>query len=239
MPTSVSSPDLLQTIAAAQAAAAQGQTKSITVNGKAVPVPIRSRRRVAGRDCCIYFLMLDRFANAAAAPRGTWNQIYHFRQGGTFKGVEAQLGYLADLGTKAIWLSPVLKNVKPDTADNYHGYGAQDFANVDERFASDGTQATAETELVELVERAHARGLHVIFDIVLNHAGRVFDYVRPEGVVQTFSDATIVNGPLGDEPPIEWVNGLGSPLSDWTDLRLGDRGPGYQCHATPDAGVVQ
>ena len=114
MPTSISSPDLLQTIAAAQTAAAQGQTKSITVNGKQVEVSYPFPSPGDWRGCCIYFLMLDRFANAAAPPNGTWNQIYPRRQGGTFKGVEAQLGYIADLGTKAIWLSPVLKNVKPD-----------------------------------------------------------------------------------------------------------------------------
>ena len=217
MPTSITSADLLETIRAAQAAAAQGQTKNITVNGNQVEVRYPFPSPGDWRNCCIYFLMLDRFANATAAPRGTWNQIYKQRQGGTFKGVEAQLEYIADLGTKAIWLSPVLKNVKPDGDYNYHGYGAQDFVNVDERFASDGTRAAAEVELAELVEQAHARGLYVIFDIVLNHAGQVFDYVRPDGVVESFSDAAVMNGPLGDEPPIEWVNGFGVPRPDWTD----------------------
>jgi hypothetical protein len=101
---------------------------------------------------------------------------------------------------------------------NYHGYGAQDFVNVDERFASDGTRATAEIELAELVEQAHGRGLYVIFDIVPNHAGRVFDYVWSGGVVQTFSDAGVLNGPLGDEPPIEWVDGSGpgNARKEWT-----------------------
>jgi hypothetical protein len=170
------------------------------------------------RDCWIYFLMLDRFNNPAAGPRGpAWNQIYNSRHGGTFKGVQAQLGYLADLGAKAIWLSPVLKNSKPDFTYNYHGYEAQDFVNVDERFASDGTRATAESELEELVEEAHARGVYIVFDIVLNHAGRVFDYERPEGVVSTFTDAGVMNGPLGDEPSIEWLNGFGFPRSDWKD----------------------
>jgi 1,4-alpha-glucan branching enzyme len=163
MPTSITSPDLLETISAAQTAAAQGQTKNINVNGQQIKVSYPFPSPGDWRDCCIYFLMLDRFRNAAAAPRGTWNQIFERRQGGTFKGVEGQLGYIADLGTKAIWLSPVLKNTKPDVDFNYHGYGAQDFVNVDERFASDGTRTTAETELAELVEQAHARGLYLIF----------------------------------------------------------------------------
>ena len=218
MPTTITSPDLLRTIQAAQAAAAQSQSKLVTVDGQQIKIPYPFPSPADWRDCWIYFLMLDRFANPVAGPRGpAWNQIFAHRHGGTFKGVQSQLGYLADLGAKAIWLSPVLKNSKPDFNFNYHGYETQDFVNVDERFASDGTRATAEQELVELVEEAHARGLYIIFDIVLNHAGRVFDYERPEGVVSIFSDAGVMNGPLGSEPPIQWLNGFGFPRSDWRE----------------------
>jgi 1,4-alpha-glucan branching enzyme len=40
------------------------------------------------------------------------------------------------------------------------------------------------------VDEAHARGLHVILDVVLNHAAQVFDYVRDGGarVVEDFAD---------------------------------------------------
>ena len=217
MPTAITSPDLLQTISSAQTAASQRKTKSITVNGKQIDVPFPFPSPGDWRDCWIYFLMLDRFANPSVAPRGVWNQIFTHRHGGTFKGVESQLDYLADLGAKAIWLSPVLKNSKPDFEYNYHGYATQDFVNVDERFASDGTRATAESELTELVEQAHARGLFVIFDIVLNHASRVFDYERTGGVVSIFSDEGIMDGPLGEEPHIEWLNGFGFPRADWRD----------------------
>jgi len=218
MPTTITSPDLLQAIQAAQTAASQGQTKTVSVSGQQIKIPHPFPSPADWRDCWIYFLMLDRFANAVALPRGpAWNQIFSQRHGGTFKGVQAQLGYLASLGAKAIWLSPVLKNSKPAFNFNYHGYEIQDFVNVDERFASDGTRGTAERELTELVDEAHARGLYIIFDIVLNHAGRVFDYERPEGVVSIFSDGGVMNGPLGSEPPIEWLNGFGFPRSDWRE----------------------
>ena len=218
MPTTINSPAVLQTIQAMQAAANQQQTKSVPLNGQ--PTEVRYPFPSPGdwRDCWIYFLMLDRFANASAPPRGpAWNQVFPHRHGGTFKGVQSQLAYLADLGSRAIWLSPVLKNSRPDFDYNYHGYGAQDLLNIDERFASDGTRATAERELGELIDEAHARGLYVIIDIVLNHVGRVFDYERPEGVVSIFADTGVMNGPLGDEPHIEWLNGLGFPRSDWRD----------------------
>ena len=135
----------------------------------------------------------------------------------TFKGVQSKLAYLEQLGVKAIWLSPVLKNARPDRQYNYHGYGQQDLLNVEERFASDGTRATAELELAELIDEAHAREIYVVLDIVLNHAARVFDYVLPSGVVSSFGDPNVLNGALGSEPPVRWVNGLGFPRADWQD----------------------
>jgi glycosidase len=218
MPTTITNPDLLQAIQAMQVAAHRRQTKRVIVDGQPTDIPYPFPSPGDWRDCWIYFLMLDRFANPFADPRGpAWNRIFTHRHGGTFKGVQAQLGYVADLGAKAIWLSPVLKNSKPDFEYNYHGYETQDFLNVDERFASDGTRATAERELAELVDEAHARGLYVIFDIVLNHAGRIFDYERGGRVVSMFSDTRVMDAALGSEPSIEWLNGLGFPRSDWRD----------------------
>jgi hypothetical protein len=144
MPTTITSQDLIDAILGAQQAARQRQTKRITVNGRQTDVPYPFPSPGDWRDCWIYFLMLDRFANPTEVPRGpAWKQIFTHRHGGTFKGVQSQLAYLADLGAKAIWLSPLLKNSKPDFEFNYHGYETQDFVNVDERFASDGTRATA------------------------------------------------------------------------------------------------
>ncbi len=63
----------------------------------------------------------------------------------------------------------------------FHGYGFQDFLRVDPRFSSNpqaarANPAIAEQELAGLVDEAHALGLYVIFDVVLNHAGNVFEY---------------------------------------------------------------
>jgi glycosidase len=114
-------------------------------------------------------------------------------------------------------LSPILKNPSADWAWNYHGYGAQDFLAVDERFGSDGTRETAERELAELVTEAHARGIYVILDIVINHAGRVFDYVRDGSPVMGFGDPGIMDGPFGSEPPIVWLNRDGDVRWEWLD----------------------
>jgi glycosidase len=169
------------------------------------------------RDVWIYFVLIDRFnRHGGLAPTSTWNAAFGFRQGGDLEGVRERLPYLQDLGVKALWLSPVLKNAAPPQWEfNYHGYAAQDFLNLDERLASDGTRATAETELRALVDDAHARGMYVILDIVLNHAARVFDYERGGGPVADFQDRGVLDGPLGGEPDVEWLNGLGLPRSDW------------------------
>jgi hypothetical protein len=89
--------------------------------------------------------------------------------------------------------------------------------HIDERFGSDRTLATAEKELAELVAQAHARGIFVILDIVLNHAARVFDYVYHGQVVDIFDDPTVMDAPLGEEPPIQWLNGYGLARADWQD----------------------
>ncbi|HTS55797.1 MAG TPA: alpha-amylase family glycosyl hydrolase [Burkholderiales bacterium] len=138
------------------------------------------------RDQWIYFLLVDRFNNPMAPPRfEPFDAQFGMFQGGTFEGVRRQLDYLQGLGAGAIWLSPVLKNCQysPYT---YHGYGIQDFLRVEPRFCRDPAAAQrdpklAEQELRELIDQAHARGIFVILDVVLNHAGDVFEYVLPDG----------------------------------------------------------
>ena len=57
----------------------------------------------------------------------------------------------------------------------------------------------------------------MVLDIVINHAARVFDYNYQNQVEDSFSDESIMDGPLGDEPPVQWLNGFGMPRGDWQD----------------------
>ena len=129
------------------------------------------------RDQVIYFLLVDRFDNndtntPAYVAGGDVQQntpgAGHYFQGGNLKGIVRRLDYLKELGCTTIWLSPVLKN-RQDLNDSYHGYGIQDFLGVDPRF---GTLADLQT----LTQAAHQRGMYVILDVVLNHAGDVWHY---------------------------------------------------------------
>lgn len=161
------------------------------------------------RDCIIYFLLVDRFNNPVAAPRRLpWDSTYGDFQGGTIDGVRQQLDYLQSLGAGALWISPVLKNCQYDAT--YHGYGIQDFLAIEPRFASDISGARANPQLVDdelrqLVDEAHARGLYVIFDIVLHHTGDVFAY-QNDGAI----------APWNSLPhPISWRDENGNARADW------------------------
>jgi glycosidase len=216
MPRQLSSAEVVDTIRTARQAAANNLTRTVRLRGEDKQIPYPYPSPVDWRDHWIYFLLLDRFNNPDEAPKGTWNRRFDFRQGGTFAGVTERLDYFEALGVGALWLSPIVKNAHPDDwAWNYHGYGAQNFIDLDPRFASDGTLPTAEREFTELVDGAHARGIRIVLDIVLNHAGRVFDYLRDGVVQQMFADPAVINGPLGSEPDIRWLDGSGQARPEW------------------------
>jgi hypothetical protein len=102
MNTNIYDPALKAAFAGIQNAFQTSATKNVPVNGqnKTIPYPFPSPGD--WRDTWIYFLMIDRFNNPANPPASQWNQRYGYRQGGTFKGIEAQLGYLFYMGVGAI-----------------------------------------------------------------------------------------------------------------------------------------
>lgn len=87
--------------------------------------------------------------------------------GGNLKGLISKLGYLKRLGVTALWVGPIFKQVKK--LETYHGYGVQDFLDIDPRFG-------AREDLKSLVKEAHTHGIYVLLDIILNHSGNVFSY---------------------------------------------------------------
>jgi glycosidase len=149
-------------------------------------------------DEVLYFLMLDRFSDGkenrfrdnqgnlvttGATPLFTpeangnavgteasaarWREAGNRFVGGTLSGLESKLGYLQRLGVTAVWVSPIFKQVPAD--NSYHGYGIQDFLEVDPHFGK-------RDDLRRLVDTAHGLGIRVVLDIILNHSGDVFRY---------------------------------------------------------------
>ncbi|HTY09407.1 MAG TPA: alpha-amylase family glycosyl hydrolase, partial [Candidatus Edwardsbacteria bacterium] len=129
------------------------------------------------REEFIYFLMVDRFhdgkARAAAGPRPPAYAPERLRRfcGGTLKGIASRLDYIQGLGCTAIWLSPIFENDgAPDkNSSSYHGYAIRNYLAIDPRF---GTKQ----DLIDLVEKAHGRGIRVFLDAVANHSGDVWYY---------------------------------------------------------------
>jgi len=163
------------------------------------------------RDGWIYFLMVDRFNNPDHLPvHQPYDDPSYFKyQGGTFRGVQAQLQYIRDLGASAIWISPALKNLHWDQG-SYHGYGIHDFLVAEPRFAT--SAATADAELRDLVDAAHEKGLWVIFDIVLNHVGNVFAYSADD-------PGTVPGVPFSPQPlPVYWRLPDGTPRPNPTPI---------------------
>jgi len=128
------------------------------------------------RDQFIYFLLVDRFDDNAPDPQAYLDgqapvrdadQGQHF-QGGNLKGIIRRLDYIKNLGCSTLWLSPILKN-RQDLDSSYHGYGIQDFLQIDPRFGN-------LQDLQNLTAEAHARGMYVVLDVVLNHTGDVWGY---------------------------------------------------------------
>jgi glycosidase len=113
----------------------------------------------------LYLITPDRFANGdttndnldgAAVNREQSNS----RHGGDLRGIINNFDYLNDLGITALWLNPVQKN-GPNT---YHGYAITDFYEVDPRYGTN-------KEYIEMIDKAHARGMKVVMDMIFNHCG--------------------------------------------------------------------
>ncbi|MBI1276933.1 MAG: alpha-amylase [Anaerolineaceae bacterium] len=184
--------------------------KTITASGAEIPYPFPSP--ADWRDQWIYFLLVDRFNNPVKPPTPDEfpSNVY---QGGTFAGIKEQLPYLKNLGVGAIWVSPVQMN--PQWFNDYWGgYGTLDFLRIEPRFCADIERAKtdpayADEEFRQLVDEAHALGIYIILDIVLNHVGDVFNY---EGMKDSRDWK-----PDG-EYDIYWRDSLGTPHGDWNDI---------------------
>ena len=183
------------------------------VNGQTVTINKPFPSPVDWRDYLMYQIMTDRFNNPQNPPRFKWNAKCDRRQGGTFVGISEKLDYLQELGIGSVWVSSILKNRQKPDDESYHGYGIYNFLEIDPRFASDPSQpGLAEKEFIELVNQAHARGMYIVLDIVLNHSGDIFEYCDCEENSCNSQD----DKPWADNPyPVGWRDTNGNVHCDW------------------------
>ncbi len=145
--------------------------------------------RQPGKEEFIYFVMTDRFANgdpsndqgdsASTDPlvNGYLVSDKGYYHGGDLAGLQDKLDYLDGLGVTALWITPPFANrwVQGDgtiagSSAAYHGYWQIDLATIDPHLGTN-------QEMLDLVNAAHALGMKVYFDIVVNHTGDVIQYV--------------------------------------------------------------
>ena len=137
---------------------------------------------------------------------------------GDLAGVTSRIGYLAELGVDAIWLSPFYPSALADG-----GYDVADYRDVAPEL---GTLADFDA----LAVAAHAVDIKVIVDIVPNHTSDLHPWfaealaAAPGSAARgryIFRDGT---GPDGSEPPSDWVSHFGGPA--WTRVPDGQ----WYCH---------
>ena len=143
-------------------------------NDTVVDVPVKVVARTDASpswdESTIYFLLTDRFVDGDTSNNYDVNkdkiEAYH---GGDFKGLTSKLSYLQNLGVNTIWITPIVDNIE-DVMDEdlhqqaYHGYWAKDFTKIDEHLGNT-------EDLDNLIDEAAKRGIKVMVDIVINHAG--------------------------------------------------------------------
>ena len=146
----------------------------ILVSMQAMATDTFTSNRTDFRDESIYFMMTTRFYDGdpsnnvlcwdnQEAQKSTKDPCWR----GDFQGVIDKLDYIKALGFTAIWITPVVQNA---SGYDYHGYHAMDFQHVDCRYqSSDGK--SGDVMFQELIDKAHAKGIKIILDIVLNHTG--------------------------------------------------------------------
>ena len=130
-------------------------------------------------NATVYFAITDRFYNGNTSNDHSYGRQSDGDQeigtfhGGDLAGMTRKLDYLQELGVNALWITAPYEQIHGwvgggDRGDfkhyAYHGYYVLDYTRLD---ANMGT----EQELQELVEGAHQRGIRVLFDVVMNHAG--------------------------------------------------------------------
>ena len=170
-------------------------------------------------ESVVYFMVTDRFfdgneSNNTASGADTYGDNPGLYHGGDFAGVTTKLDYLQDLGVNTIWITPIVENVKgvavtdegsEDVPYNaaYHGYWASDFTKLNPTL---GTTEEFET----MISEAHKRGMRIMVDIVVNHAG----YGTESTFADMLRDKSVSEGDIKS-----WQSGLPDFATEKADVR--------------------
>ena len=147
----------------------EDRTGSITVKGsKNVTVTITQK----GKNIIQIVANPDSFDGNKRSSTTYQLLIYSFADSdgdgiGDFKGIENKLDYLDAMGVTGIWMSPA------HPTSSYHAYDVNDYFALNPLYGS-GTHTSekAEEDFKSLIAAAHAKGIKIYMDYVLNHSGK-------------------------------------------------------------------
>lgn len=170
-------------------------------------------------EAVVYFMMTDRFfdgneSNNTASGADTYGDNPGLYHGGDFAGVTTKLDYLQNLGVNTIWITPIVENIKgvavtdegsKDVPYNaaYHGYWASDFTKLNPTLGTTG-------EFETMISEAHKRGMRIMVDIVVNHAG----YGTESTFADMLRDKSVSEGDIKS-----WQSGLPDFATENADVR--------------------
>ena len=158
------------------------------------------------RDETIYFVMTTRFYDGDPSNNTQCWDNQERNQGdpawrGDFKGLIEKLDYIKALGFTTVWITPVVENA---SGYDYHGYHAVNFSKVDKRYESE------DVSFQSLIDAAHARGMKIVLDIVLNHTGNFGE----ENLCKLFTRDWTKNQATLDECMVPLTQSQGGKLPD-------------------------
>ena len=130
---------------------------------------------------------------------------------GDFKGIENHLDYLDRMGATALWLSPA------HPADSYHGYDVRDYNALNPQFGT-------EQDFKDLIDAAHAKGIKIYMDYVLNHTGKGHPWFR-EALMDPSSPYRdyyfFSNNPSADYSKFPMLKGTSYKSGEWKQATTG------------------
>ena len=139
----------------------EDRTGSISVKGSSTVSVAVSQK---GRNIVTVVANPDSFDGNKRSSTTYQLLIYSFADSdgdgiGDFKGIQNKLDYLDGLGVTALWLSPA------HPSDSYHAYDVTDYYTVNPLYGT-------EQDFKNLIDAAHAKGIKIYMDYVLNHSGK-------------------------------------------------------------------
>jgi glycosidase len=205
------------------------RTGSVSISGaRTVSVSI-SQKGEASRDIVPSPASFDGTKRSSTAYQLL---IYSFADSngdgvGDFRGIQNKLDYLDELGVTAIWLSPA------HPTGSYHAYDVNDYSTVNPLY---GTEA----DFKALVDAAHAKGIAIYMDYVLNHSGSgnewfkaaCSDAASPYRDWYVFSDSPEADVNAGK---IDNYAGAREPgMGNWYEVTIGNAGYKGRLHFKVD-----